>query len=412
MSQRITLFICFAVGYFLSNFYRAANAVIAGDLGRDLQLTAADLGLMTSLFYAGFALVQLPLGAALDRLGPRVTLPALMMATAAGSLLFASAHSFAPLAAGRTLIGVGMAGMLMGAIKAFGAWFDPRRVATITSLLVGIGASGGLAAATPLAWLNERFGWRAVFLWGAVAVLVSAAGIALGTRNAPRGVAWRAAPGAPGGGFGQIFRDLRFWRIAPLNFFLIGTMLAVQTLWGGPYLFDVLHLAPVQAGNLLLFLSGGVVAGYFACGPLADRFGAQRVTVAAVAVFAAAQLVFLLPGWMPPAALIAVVFFGFGFTGAFNLLQLAEIRALFPPHMSGRAATAVNMFGFAGAALLQWWMGLIIGAFPRDTAGHYPPAAYAAAFGFTLVGTALALAWYASPGGAWWRQDVERSPGA
>jgi MFS family permease len=172
-------------------------------------------------------------------------------------------------------------------------------------------------------------------------------------------------------------------------------MLAVQTLWGGPYLFDVLRLAPVQAGNLLLFLSGGVVAGYFACGPLADRFGTQPVTVTAAAVFVCAQLAFLLPDWTPPAALVGAVFFIFGFTGAFNLVQLAQVRALFPPHMSGRAATAVNMFGFGGAALLQWWMGLIVGAFPRDAAGHYPPAAYAAAFGFTAACTALALAWYA-----------------
>jgi len=75
---------------------------------------------------------------------------------------------------------------------------------------------------------------------------------------------------------------------------------------------------------------------------------------------------------------------------------LAQVRALFPPHMSGRAITAVNMFGFAGTALLQWWMGLIIGAFAPDAQGHYPAMAYAAAFLFTAVLTALALAWYAT----------------
>jgi sugar phosphate permease len=390
MPPRLTLFACFAFGYFLSNFFRAANAVIAQDLSREIQLSAADLGLMTSLFYAGFALVQLPLGSALDRFGPRLTIPALMLVSAAGALLFATAHSFAPLAAGRALIGVGMAGGLMGALKAFGAWFPPGRVATVTSLMVGLGASGGLAAATPLAWLNERVGWRAVFAWGAAVVVLSAALIALGTRDGPPSARQQATTGA---GFGQIFRDMRFWRIAPVNFFLIGALLGVQTLWGGPYLFDVLRLEPLAAGNLLLFLSGGVVAGYFACGPLADRLGAQRVASGAIALFVAAQLVFLTPG-VPPAPLVAAAFFMFGFTGAFNLVLLAQIRAMFPPEISGRAATAVNLFGFGGAALIQWWMGLIIGAFAPDAAGHAPQAAYTAAFGFTAACTALGLLWY------------------
>jgi MFS family permease len=398
MKQRITLFACLALGYFLSNFFRAANAVIAGDLTRELALTPADLGLMTSLFYAGFALVQLPLGAALDRVGPRVALPALMLVGAAGSLLFAGATSFAPLAAGRTLLGVGMAGNLMGAIKAFGIWIEPKRVATITSLMVGTGALGALAAATPLAWLNEQLGWRSVFTWGALVIVLSAGAIAAFTRNAPEGVAWRAVAGTSGdGGFGQIFRDGRFWRLAPVNFFLIGTLLAVQTLWGGPYLFDVLRLDPFAAGNLLLFLSSGVVAGYFACGSLADRFGLRQVTTTAVAVFVAAQSVFALPGFAPPAALIAPVFFAFGFAGAFNLVLLAQVRALFPPSMSGRAATALNLFGFAGSALIQWWMGLIVAAFPPDAAGRSPQIAYATAFGCTALCAALALGWYAAP---------------
>ncbi|MFO7166902.1 MAG: MFS transporter [Chloroflexota bacterium] len=395
MTQRIAVFSCFALGYFLSNFFRAANAVIAGDLTRDLALGAADLGLMTSLFYAGFALVQLPLGSALDRLGPRLTIPALMLAGAAGSLLFGTADSFGQLAAGRALLGIGMAGGLMGAIKAFGVWFSARRVATVTSLMVGLGAAGGLVAATPLAWLNQQFGWRAVFVWGAGTIVLSAALIALGTRNAPAGVAWRAAPGGAGG-FGAIFGDGRFWRIAPINLFLVGTMLAVQTLWGGPYLFDVLRLDQIEVGNLLLMMSGGVVAGYFVCGPLGERLGIQRVVTAAAGLFSVCHIPFLLSGWTPPAALLAPVFFGLGFGGAFNLLLLAQVRALYPPHMSGRAVTALNLFGFGGAALLQWWMGVIVALFAPDAAGHYPAAAYAAAFGFTGACTALSLMWYAT----------------
>lgn len=394
--QAARLFIFFAFGYFLSNFLRAANAVIAADLSRDLSLTAADLGLMTSLFYVGFALVQLPLGVALDRWGPRMVIPTLMLATVVGCLAFASAASFPMLAAGRTMIGVGMAGNLMGALVAFARWFPPGRVATITGVMVGLGAAGGLVAATPLAWLNGLVGWRAVFFWSALVTLASAAAIALGTRNAPGGSPLRAMRSGKGQGFDLIFRDSRFWRIATIDLFLVGTLLAVQTLWGGPYLFDVHRMSKIEAGNLLLAMSGGVVAGYMSGGWLADRLGAQRVTMLAVAVFALAQLAFVLPGGPPPVWALWLVYAVFGFTGAFNLVLLAQIRGLFPPEMSGRAVTAVNMFGFGGAALLQWWMGLIVGSFAPDPGGRYPVEAYAAAFSFTLAGTAIALVWYST----------------
>ena len=39
-------------------------------------------------------------------------------------------------------------------------------------------------------------------------------------------------------------------------------------------------------------------------------------------------------------------------------------------------------------------MGLIIGAFPADAAGHYPPQAHLAALSFTAGGGLLALLWY------------------
>jgi predicted MFS family arabinose efflux permease len=396
VSRRWVIFALFVAAHFLSIFFRSANAVIAQDLSGDLKLTAAQLGLMTSLFYASFALAQLPLGAGLDRYGPRWVTPGLMLATAAGCLIFASAQSFATAALGRALIGVGMAGVLMGAIKVYGQWFPANRVATIAGFMVGLSSLGGLFAATPLAWLNQSFGWRAIFLAGAPIVLLSAAAIVLWVRNTAPGAAWHIASERDTG-FGQIFRDTRFWRIGLVTFFLLGTLQAVQGLWAGPYLFDVVGLSKLAAGNMLLALSIGGAAGYFASGWLSDRFGAVRVTVAVVAVFFLSQLALALLGSWLTLPLLALILFAFGFTGAFNVALLAQVRLLFPSQMSGRAITAVNMFGFIGTALLQWWMGLIVSVFAPDAQGHYPAVAYTAAFLFTAIGAGLALAWYATP---------------
>lgn len=67
----LRVFLPFACGYFLSYLYRTVNAVIAPDLIASLSLNAADLGLLTSMYFLTFAFFQLPLGMLLDRYGPR-----------------------------------------------------------------------------------------------------------------------------------------------------------------------------------------------------------------------------------------------------------------------------------------------------------------------------------------------------
>ena len=52
----------FALGYFLSFFFRSVNAIIAPRLVAELDLSAGILGLLTSAYFLAFALFQLPLG--------------------------------------------------------------------------------------------------------------------------------------------------------------------------------------------------------------------------------------------------------------------------------------------------------------------------------------------------------------
>lgn len=388
MPRRPLLFLVFAAAYFLSYFFRSTNAVIADDLMRDLTLSASQLGLMTSLFFLAFAAAQLPLGRALDRFGPRFVTPTLMLAAVLGSLLFAAAESFALLALGRALIGLGMAGVLMGALKAFSAWFSPARFATVSGVFLALGASGALGAATPLAWLNETVGWRAVFLGGAAVTLLSALLIAAFSRNAPpeKTVRAQGAP-LPAGGFRVIFSSPVFWRLAALNFAVVGSMFAYQGLWAGPYL-SALGLSGTQVGNLLLLLSGGVVLGYLGVGWLADRFGLARVATLGALLFAGTQVGMAV--YRPEWALwpLQGLFFGFGMTGGSSVLLFAHARRSFPVQLTGRAVTAVNVFGIGGGALLQWGLGGLIGLF-SGTQGEAPLAAYAAAL---LATGALCLA--------------------
>jgi len=392
---RLRLFLVWVTAYLLSYFYRSANAVIAGDLRSEVGLGAEQLGLMTSLFFLTFAAVQLPLGGALDRWGSRRVVPLMLLVGAAGSALFGLGGGFAALAAGRALLGVGFAGVLMGAVKAFAAWFPPGRFATVSGLFVAIGSAGALVAGTPLALLAGAFGWRAVFVWGAAVVLAAAAAIVLLTRDAPAG-AVVASPAPQDGrpaGLGGVLRDHRVWRISFVNLGLIGAVLAVQGLWAGPYLADVYGLEPVAVGNLLVALGVGVVIGNAATGWLADTAG-RFWTVALLGVLAsAANLVLAAAPPGVPAVALGAVYVALGFSGAFIAVLLAHVREVAPPAALGRAITTVNFFGIGGAMALQWLMGAIVEA--GAAGGGYGAEAYRPAFllttGLAVVSTLLYL---------------------
>jgi MFS family permease len=390
MSRRAAVFALFTAAYFFSYFFRSANAVIAGDLSRDLHLNAGQLGLLTSLFYAAFAAIQLPMGIWLDRWGSRWVTPSLLLIGALGSFLFAFASNLALLAIGRALIGIGMAGVFMGSLKIFSQWFSLKRFATVSGSMVGIGALGALVASSPLAWLNEAIGWRAVFVIGGVATALVAAAIMLWTRNTPPGVAWTGGK-ATMDGFALVFGDRRFWHMTPIAFFLAGVTMGFQGLWAGPYLFDANGLDQIAAGNVLLWMAIGLAVGFLTTGQLADRFGIARVTVVAAVLFILCQFALALH---PPLAWVVLLYALFGFTGAFNIMIVTQARQIFPLHITGKAVTAINVFAIGGTFLLQWWMGLIIGLFPVDAAGAYPPQAYSAALIVMGVGTTLSLLWY------------------
>ena len=390
MPTRFLVFFAFLPAYFLSYFLRSTNAVIAEDLTRDLSLTASQLGLMTSLFFAAFAAAQLPIGSLLDRYGPRWMTPLLMLFAVLGSLVFGLGRSFTALAVGRTLIGLGVAGILMGALKSFSGWFSPARFARVSSLYLSLGSLGALTAATPLALLSERFGWRSVFLGGAAVILLSALLIAWLGRDAPE----TAEEAGEQGSFADIFRSLQFWRVAFLNFALVGSLFAYQSLWAGPFLSDVLGLSNVAVGNLLLVLSGGITLGYFVAGFLGERFGLGRVLSVAAGVFTLTQLGLAFFGANWPRPVLTLLFATFSVSSAFAVLMFAQLRTIFPLHLTGRAITAVNLFGIGGSAALQWGLGLLIEAVAGSQSGPYPPGAYSAAFFFTAALSFAALLFY------------------
>ncbi|HEY6007054.1 MAG TPA: MFS transporter [Geobacteraceae bacterium] len=395
MKPRWKIFAILAFMYVLAYFYRVSMAVASRDLAADLRLTAAQLGSLSGAFFYAFALVQIPLGPLLDRYGGRRVVSTCGLISTAGSLLFAFAPTYPVALAGRILLGAGSASVLMGALKVFTSWFTPREFATISGLIVAIGNLGNLSATAPLALAIAATGWRLPFVViGAVQALAALAVYLLVRDRGPHAPD-AAAPHAPPGiiaGWHRVFTTPSFWLLALLAFFWYACYMALQGLWGGPYLMEVHGFSRKGAGNLLLLTSVGFIVGCLLVGRVSERLLKSRkwTLVAGQALLFALMTAMLGPAERLGESGLAVLFFAVGLAVSSGVTIYPMLREMFPHAITATALTAANFFVLMGAATMQQVMGRVIERFPRSPAG-YPATAYHGAFLLPVGGLAVAV---------------------
>ncbi|MFN4101244.1 MAG: MFS transporter [Pararhodobacter sp.] len=371
------------LAYVLSQFYRAFLAVLSPVLGRETGAMPEDLALSSGLWVLTFALMQIPVGAALDRLGPRRTSAWLLgLAGGGGALVFAFATAPWHIHAAMVLIGIGCSPVLMAAYYIFGRMYPAAVFATLAGAMIGFGTLGNIAGAWPLAWAAETFGWRQTLgALAAVTVLVALAMLRLVQDPPPLE--------ARDGGRGSLWDVLRIpalWLILPLMAINYVPAAAIRGLWAGPYFADVYGSDGIGIGVVTLVMALAMVAGSFAYGPLDRLLGTRKWVVLTGNLLGAACILTLwawptMGFWAATALLAGVGLFGSSFP-----MMIAHGRSFIPPHLLGRGVTLLNLFGIGGVGVMQ----TISGRVHRATEPFPPEAPYQAIFllfgGLLLVG--------------------------
>jgi MFS family permease len=371
-SNRITLresrwvVVVFSSGLFLmSMLYRVSNAVIAPELSRDLGLTPQELGLMGAAFFYAFALAQVPLGPALDRLGVKRTIIFLNLIGAAGATAFALSDGLGSGLAGRALLGLGMSANLMGPFMLYARWFKPVEFATMSGVTMSAGYMGNLLATSPLVVLSQALTWRGAFIALALLNLVLTLGMAIWVGESPPG---KSRPIVKpdrkhSGAVHTLVTSRSFWSIALTGGLRYGAFGSIQALWAGPFLMIHLGFDAITAGNLLLFMSVGFASGAPVGGVLSDRVLRSRKQVVLLGISVMAAAILIMAHWPGPVRLklLGVTMFAFGFFGSFGQVLYSHIKDLMPEDISGSALTGVNFFVFLGAGGFIHGLGGILG---------------------------------------------------
>jgi len=392
LRQALLVFLPFACGYFLSYLFRSINAVIAPNLISEFDLSASELGLLTSVYFLTFASLQIPIGVFLDRFGPRRVNATLLILASIGAFIFSRADSFQSLLLGRAFIGFGVAACLMSSIKMFSLWFPKEKLPEMTGRIMFIGGLGAISATAPVEYALSFTGWREFFLVLCVATVVASAIVfflAPDRKNAyDIGSTKDQLLGAL-----SVYRSPIFWQIALGSVIPQAFNMSVQGLWAGPWLSDVAGLDRTSVAMHLLMLGIATMLGFLFWGAFATRMNRRGIEPIVILIWAtvaymALQLLLVFEVTQAP----WIIWIGWGLLGTSGSLAFSIISHSFPVQLTGRATTALNLLAFTTAFGSQWLFGIILNQWDAVDSG-YAPEGYVRAFSIFLILQVLGFSW-------------------
>lgn len=369
--NRWTIFGIMALTYFLVYFHRVSPAVLATDLQESFGVGLTAVAILSSAYFYAYMVMQLPCGVLTNRWGPRRTVCTFTALSALGAFVTALAGSFEMVVAGRVMIGLGVAMVYVPTLKVLSSWFRKDEFSTLTGVLLMVGNVGGLAAAGPLAAMSDYAGWRQVFLALGVLTAVLTWLMWLLVRDRPQDVGLPAVEEVEKEENIPLISSLRrtfgsgmkFWPFAVIFFFMYGSLMAYQGLMGGPFFRDVLGWDKAEYGFSLTFVGLGMIAGCPVSGYISDRVlrSRRRVVLFGTAAFTLMWgMIWLASGRLTDQAAYAALHFVFGFFAGWYVPIYGQVKDAFPRSMTGTAIASLNIFPFAGGAVLQMVAGLMI----------------------------------------------------
>lgn len=408
-SMAVRMFAAFAFAYFFSAMLRAVTATLAPNFSADLSLNSADLGLLAGAYFLGFSALQLPLGAALDRLGPRRVILGLTLMAVVGCAAFALAQTLWTLVAARVLIGMGVSAGLMAPLTCYRRRFSPVAQLRANSWMLMSGSLGMLASTLPVQWMLPAWGWRGVFWAAAAGLVIAMVLIAWAVPHEPvvspvRMSSGNSHPPASGPaasasshGYCDIFRHPVFVRSTPIGFFVYGGLIAVQALWAGPWLTRVAGWTSQEAAAGLFMINLCMLFAFLGWGLVMPRLTSRGISATTLIVWGLpVNLLILAAILLWPERAGAWTWALWCLSCTVVSLSQPSIGQAFPVERAGRALSAFNLVIFGGVFCLQWGIGMVIDALLSQ--GLDAVSAFRGAFGVLWLCCLASTVWFVRGG--------------
>lgn len=357
--------------YLMAVFHRSSLAVAGLVASERFDISAAQLSTFVMLQLLVYTAMQIPVGLAVDRFGPRAVMLAGAVTLTLSQTAFAFSESYATALTARFFVGMGDAMTFVCLLRLVNAWFTPRKVPEITLLTGPIGQLGAIIAAVPMTWALSNFGWTRAYLFAAsFGVLVTIA-VLWKVRDEPhsrsvRGPAlsWTNIRSSLAASWEHPGTRLGFW----MHFVTQFSSTVLGLLWGYPFFVRGENTSETFAGVLLTIM----VVAVMGAGPVLGRLIANHpwhrstIVLTIVSAIVVAWTVVLLwpgdaPGWM---LVILVIVVGIG--GPASMIGFDLVRTSNPIDRLSTATGIVNQAGFLASLITVIAIGVILDLTGQD----------------------------------------------
>ncbi len=358
IKKAVLIFFVFACGYFISALLRAITATLSPLLTNDFNLTAGDLGLLAGGYFLGFASMQIPLGYLLDRHGPKKVVSSFLLIAIIGTIAFALAQSFSGLLISRILIGVGVSACLMGPLTAYRIWFADEYQQRANAWMLMVLSMGFVFSTLPVQLLLPIIGWRWIF--GLIAFLIFIV-IILTLLFIPKWKAENNNQEKNAGSLADVWKNKFFISTIPLGLFNYGGMVAIQTLWAGPWMVRVAGYNPLESATGLFWINVTMLLAFFIFGYILPKitklgFESMQLMKFGLPVSYLSLFIIIISGENAG----AIHFTIYLLTSIVLTLTQPAVALSFPTNLAGKSLTSFNLLIFVGTFIMQWGIGLVI----------------------------------------------------
>ncbi len=329
------------------------------------HISATDFGLFASLYYLGYAGMQIPMALLLDKYGPRavISLSAILCGAAVWMMLIFDSWPIALLS--RFLIGVGSVVGFLGTSKVISLWFPKARYARLVGLTFSFGLLGALYGGRPVSILIEQMGWEQMLgILGGVAVLLGVLNFSL-VRNKTE-TQEKAEPIFVA--LKKIFTHKSLLILAVANFLMVGALEGFADVWGVPFLMAARSLSKVDAASITScifvgMLFGGPILAYFS-----EKYKAHyTVTMICGLLMAALMTAVLLFNQSLPQSSLMLIMFGVGILCCYQVIVFAIGAELVPPHLLSVTIAFLNCINMLGGSFFHSSIGRLMDFFEQGT---------------------------------------------
>lgn len=355
--------VCFSAGLFFFYAFLQLNIfdVINENLRQDFGINAAEVSLMSSIFLWADILFLIPAGIILDRFSTRKVVLYAMIACIIGTLGFAVTNSFMMASFYRGIIGASNAFCFLTCVILVSRWFEPRRQALVMGLLVTMAFIGGMVAHTPLAFLNEQFGWRNALLINTAFGVFLFFWLFFGIKDRPKeSVLSVDHVDSPKANFFQVLRNSQNWLTGFYTAFMNLPILVLCSLWGGSYL-QIVHDLPVMtSSNIVSLILLGSIFGCPLAGWISDRWGKRKPIMLIGSVLTFFLIVPLFVKASINVTELSIIFFCWGLFTSTQVVIYPMITESNDLSNTGLANSIASIIIMGGGALAQMVFGHLV----------------------------------------------------